>query len=202
MSRAFAAMVAFTVVVMGCTSSKDQREPDPNPVDGVDVTSSDKSAESVEEQDAESVLEPASRERTSDEPERGRLVGEYTNQHGMQVVGEGGEWEMSEATDCLSIEKVGAEQMEFAFELYFTNAHTCMMNGVAKRDGSGQWVHIEKRADVDCRLRISVGDDMIQLEDADAGCRAYYCGARGVIDGASFARDTQKDGPGSCGDMQ
>lgn len=212
MSRILVAIALVAITSASCKSSKNQTEPDPTSGQEVDEQEEESSVGEAAEKEEESPPEDASTGEAEsppdkppvyemlDQPSDAELVGQYTNTHGMQVVGDSGEWEMDEATDCLSIKEADDQRMTFAFELYFTNAHTCFMSGVAERDGVGQWVHTEKTEDVDCTLRISVADDNIQLRDVDSGCRTHYCGARGFIDGASFSRDEHDPDPGSCGE--
>jgi hypothetical protein len=202
MIRVFAIFTLAAFVLTACKSPQNQSETARAPSEGTVARSEAPAPEgdgaaAVEQ----TTTEEAPAQETTDTPATEGLAGRYTNTHGIQVVGDGDEWEMEEATDCLSISGVDDERMKFAFELYFNNNHTCMMSGVAERDGPDQWVFTEKIEDGDCTLRISIVEDSIELRDSDSGCRAHYCGMRGLIDGASFSRDSHKSDPGSCGDV-
>ena len=127
------------------------------------------------------------------------IEGGYAWNHIVEVF-DGEEPADEEVTDCLSI-KQGDEpdRISFAFELVHTNAHTCSMSGVATADGENRWVYIEENEEegFSCRLEIVASDKTIELKDP-SGCRDYYCGARGYIDGASFERSTHRPDDFSC----
>ncbi len=123
--------------------------------------------------------------------------GEYLNNHDVYVDPD------TEATasvsDCFVMSTLGSGEVEFAFELNFDMEHSCGMSGSAfPVDGKLVYEGREETDDAECVLEIVVGDDSIELREPTRGCSPFWCGARGAIDGAAFARSTRRDATGTC----
>jgi len=99
-------------------------------------------------------------------------------------------------TDCLTIKKSKGDKIHFSFILIGANGHTCGMDGEAVlKDGAYAAVADKTDPDYpkDCKLKIRIKRNTILLEDADDGCKSYFCGMRAFINGVEFLR-SQKTG--------
>ena len=120
----------------------------------------------------------------------GDLTGSYTREHPITHF-DGKDWVEATVRDTLALQQ-GGDTLGFYFMLVHTNFHTCEMEGTAMRDGDGfrapdEVIDFGGEKSV-CRLRLQVSADSLRLGDEDGACRSYYCGARGAIDGITFAR--------------
>ncbi|MEO0559936.1 MAG: hypothetical protein AAF170_17345 [Bacteroidota bacterium] len=119
------------------------------------------------------------------------LTGTYTSDHEIRVFN-GDEFVPETATDRLAlIER--ADSLDVSLVLLFDNYHICEMHTRMSREGTG-WVSIlepEFADETTCTLQLEVGAEVLSLRDETGSCRRTYCGARGVIDGATFDRSTR-----------
>lgn len=84
---------------------------------------------------------------------------------------------------------------EFQFDAFQTNGHHCGASGLAiAAPDIGGWRYSSQKEGYDCQLEIRVtADQGIELKDPEWNCKAYMCGARAVIDGIAFSRQSQID---------
>ncbi len=125
--------------------------------------------------------------------------GEYTNTHGVLV--EPDSDKLEDATDCLSVSMLGSGEVEFELALYFNMDHSCELSGEASPKTNGNLVYEGSKAtnDEGCTLAIVTKGDTITLKDEGQKCSPVWCGARGTLDGATFARSTKRKATGKCG---
>jgi len=119
------------------------------------------------------------------------VTGIYSNTHIVSVLDYDG-WIETEVTDSLILTELENDSLHFEFYLFHTNGHTCSMNGVAaKVDSLYEYiVMFEKEYEADeCKLHIIISESEIILKDVDNGCRLWYCGMRGYINGVTFSRN-------------
>lgn len=95
-------------------------------------------------------------------------------------------YEPFDAANQLGVLKLNNGDLKFAASLTFFNAHSCTINGIAKKDGTGWLYESHYDQDMNCSLRISRDQNNITFAvGEDALCR-YYCGMRGDLDGTMF----------------
>ena len=125
--------------------------------------------------------------------------GEYTNTHGVRIDPEGDALE--DATDCLTVSMLGSGSVEFELALQFDMDHSCELSGEAQPKTNGSLVYTGSKATEDegCTLAIVTKGDTITLKDEGMKCSPVWCGARGTIDGATFARSTKRTPTGKWG---
>jgi len=89
--------------------------------------------------------------------------------------------------DRLVLEPDSTGGLRFAFELWFTNAHRCAMEGIAMpRNDYYEW---GDTTGAGCALRIVKVGNIVHLEDFRGVCKSEgKCGMRGKIDGARLVR--------------
>ena len=119
------------------------------------------------------------------------ITGSYTNTHGVSVF-DGYDWVETEVTDSLILTELANDSLQFEFYLIHTNGHSCSMGGVAANvDSAFEYIEIldEDDQSSECKLHIIVNDSEIILKDIDNGCRLWYCGMRGYINGITFRRN-------------
>ena len=125
--------------------------------------------------------------------------GEYTNTHGVLV--EPDNDKLEDATDCLSVSMLGSGSVEFELALYFDMDHSRELSGEAQPKTNGSLVYTGGKAtdDEGFRLSIVTRGDTITLKDEGLNCSPVWCGERGTLDGATFARSTKRKATGKCG---
>ena len=119
------------------------------------------------------------------------ITGSYSNTHEISVF-DGYDWVETEITDSLILTELENDSLHFEFYLFHTNGHTCSMDGVAaKVDSAFEYIEMfdEDDESSECKLHIIVNDSEIILKDIDNGCRLWYCGMRGYINGITFKRN-------------
>ncbi len=119
------------------------------------------------------------------------ITGSYANTHEVSIF-DGYDWIETEVTDSLILTELANESLQFIFFLIHTNGHTCFMDGVAaKVDSAYEYIEMfdEDDQSSECKLHIIVNDSEIILKDIDNGCRLWYCGMRGYINGITFRRN-------------
>jgi len=119
------------------------------------------------------------------------ITGIYINTHIVSVL-DYDDWVETELTDSLIITELENDSLHFEFFLVHTNGHTCSMDGIAaKIDSAYEYKEIldEEDPSSECKLHIIVNDSEILLKDIDSGCRLWYCGMRGYINGITFRRN-------------
>ncbi len=100
--------------------------------------------------------------------------------------GSGRCYESFDITDRLGLLELDNGDLQFAASLWFFNAHSCTINGIAKKDDTGWLYESHYDHDMNCSLRINKDKNNITFAvDEDALCR-YYCGMRGDLDEAVF----------------
>jgi hypothetical protein len=101
--------------------------------------------------------------------------------------------EKFESEDILEIASYAEDKVYFRLHLEFYNAHLCGLYGIATYE-HGAFVFRDPSEDLEsaCVLTIRLGQDNVALEDADGGCRSYYCGARGAFSGESFPSKSRR----------
>jgi len=79
-----------------------------------------------------------------------------------------------------------AGKLHFNFATFFDYGHSCGMEGIAAKVEN----YYEYKETLDdgnvCQLRIRVTGSEAKLEDVGNGCRLFYCGMRGYIEGSTF----------------
>ena len=118
------------------------------------------------------------------------LTGTYTREHEVGIL-DGEDYVPTPTADRLVLVEDG-DSLRVTFSLVRTNAHLCGWSGAMAPEAGG-WVSREAldRSDAaTCTLRLEVAADTLTLRDEDWECRRYLCGARALIDGATFARST------------
>jgi hypothetical protein len=100
--------------------------------------------------------------------------------------------------EVLELVPVKASALYVRVHLEFFNGHTCDQWGVAHFASTGAFVYREPSAEGEgtaeppaCELQVVVGADAITLADPRHTCTTA-CGARGKLDGASFARSERR----------
>ena len=119
------------------------------------------------------------------------ITGSYANTHEVSVF-DGYDWVETEVTDSLILTELANDSLQFEFYLIHTNGHSCSMGGVAANvDSAFEYIEIldEDDQSSECKLHIIVNDSEIILKDIDNGCRLWYCGMRGYINGIIFRRN-------------
>ena len=119
------------------------------------------------------------------------ITGSYANTHEISVFN-GYDWVETEVTDSLILTKLENDSLHFEFYLFHTNGHICSMDGIAaKIDSIYEYIEMfdEEYDSGECKLHIIVLDSEIILNDIDNGCRLWYCGMRGYINGITFRRN-------------
>ncbi len=119
------------------------------------------------------------------------ITGSYANTHKISVF-DGYDWVETEVTDSLILTELENDSLHFEFYLFHTNGHTCSMNGVATMiDSKYEYIELfdENDESSECKLHIIVNDSEIIFKDIDNGCRLWYCGMRGYINGITFRRN-------------
>lgn len=94
--------------------------------------------------------------------------------------------------DCMALKRQSDTEIRFKFMLFGANAHSCEMEGVARRKNGSTYEYRELMdlgdGKAECRLSLSVHKGYVELQDADENCRRNYCGMRAGISGVAFAR--------------
>ena len=119
------------------------------------------------------------------------ITGSYANTHGVSVF-DGYDWVATEVTDSLILIELEYDSLHFELFLIHTNGHTCSMDGIAtKIDSAYEYKEIfdDANPSSQCKLHIIANDSEIILKDVDNGCRLWYCGMRGYINGITFRRN-------------
>lgn len=116
------------------------------------------------------------------------IEGIYTKEHFIMTVEEN-----ANVMDSLNL-SLKSGKLHFYFVTYFDYGHSCGMEGDAEKVGD----HYEYKETLDngtkCVLQIiPSGFEEITLRDTGSGCRGYYCGVRGHIEGAVFYRVLKKE---------
>lgn len=94
--------------------------------------------------------------------------------------------------DCLTLKRKSGSELEFKFTLFGSNAHTCEMEGVARKAKGSTYEYRETMELVsgqpECRLSISFHQGYVELLDEGERCRQQFCGMRASIGGTAFPR--------------
>ena len=95
--------------------------------------------------------------------------------------------------DILEIVRRSPSLAYFRFHMEFYNGHICAAEGIAEARGQSLVydIHRDWEGKV-CKLTLRVAPDKIVFSDPDGVCRMSFCGARGVLQGESFARPTRR----------
>ncbi len=121
-----------------------------------------------------------------------KVEGTYLYDHAVMVIDHSEEaesgWVETMVTDKLVVEKLSRRKIKFAMDTWFTNGHSCYMEGTAKKIAKNKFLHIgEKTFDGDkCRLEIIKDNNGIEFKDIEGHCKWNNCGMRGYIDGTRF----------------
>lgn len=121
-----------------------------------------------------------------------KLAGTWTFDHVVMVLDfeEEGEadWVETPVTNKMVIKKVSRRKIQFELDSWYTNAHSCYMEGVAVKKGK-KFIY-EGEEDFDgktCKLEISKNEQgELELKDENNACKWNNCGMRGYIDGLTF----------------
>jgi hypothetical protein len=119
------------------------------------------------------------------------ITGQYSNTHIISYLDIDG-WVETEVSDTLVLTELQDDSLHFEFYLVHTNGHTCWMDGIAaKIDSVYEYKEIfdEEYESGECKLHIIITNSEIILKDIDGGCRFWYCGMRGYINGITFNRN-------------
>ena len=96
-----------------------------------------------------------------------------------------------EMWDCMALKRRSDSELQFRFVLFGANAHSCEMEGVARKKNPSTYEYREPMAlgsQAECRLSIRFAKGYVELLDEDMTCRQEHCGLRAGISGAAFAR--------------
>jgi len=121
-----------------------------------------------------------------------KVEGTYLYDHAVMVIDHSEEaeadWVESNVTDKLVVKKVSRRKIKFAMDTWFTNGHSCYMEGTAKKVSKNKFLYIgEKNFQGDiCRLEIIKDEKGLEFKDTDGHCKWNNCGMRGYIDGTRF----------------
>lgn len=106
--------------------------------------------------------------------------------------------------DCMALKRQSDTEIGFKFMLFGANAHSCEMEGVARRKNGSTFEYRELTelgdGKAECRLSLNIHKGYVELQDTDQNCRRNYCGMRAGISGAAFARGSL--GARQCGDLK
>jgi uncharacterized protein len=100
------------------------------------------------------------------------------------------DWDPTQTEDCLSLTPAPGGRTAFSVRLVQTNGHSCDLTGSLTRSGQ-HYTYVPDPADADfaeCRLRLTVKRNTIEIEDPDLGCRQTSCGSRAGYEGTAFLR--------------
>lgn len=98
------------------------------------------------------------------------------------------DWVETTVTDELKIEKVTRRKIKFEMSTWFTNGHSCYMEGTAKKIAKNKFLYVgEKDFDGNtCKSEIVIDKEGIEFKDESGACKWNNCGMRGYIDGTRF----------------
>ena len=94
--------------------------------------------------------------------------------------------------DILEIVRIDDGRAYVRVRLMFTNAHSCSLWGVARRESGGLVYRGQPNSFGTCTLSIQREKDQIVLRDPQESCRVSHCGARGWMDKASFPLSSRR----------
>ena len=109
------------------------------------------------------------------------LAGRYDRQVKRVVLPD----EPFQADDVLEIVRIDADRAYVRTHLWFTNAHTCSLHGVAREEGLALVYRATNLDGSACTLRIERQAASVILRD-DGTCAIGRCGARGGFDRISL----------------
>ena len=95
--------------------------------------------------------------------------------------------------DILEIVRRSRAQAYFRFHMEFYNGHICAAEGIAEARGQSLVydIHRDWQGKV-CKLTLRVTPGKIVFSDPDGVCQMSFCGARGNLQGESFARAARR----------
>ncbi|MBY0338738.1 MAG: hypothetical protein K2X11_19140 [Acetobacteraceae bacterium] len=95
--------------------------------------------------------------------------------------------------NTMEVVRVAPGAAYLRLELTFFNGHGCSLRAVARVEGN-ELVHRrgERDGEPACTLRLRFDGGRATLSDADGGCRASACGARGGFEGMGFATASRR----------
>lgn len=124
-----------------------------------------------------------------------QLDGYYTNDKVIQVLdfeeeGEGG-WVEATVTDELTITRVSRKKFKFEMSTWFTNGHSCYLEGEATKIGRKKFLYTgeESFGGEVCKSEILITKEGIKFMDESGACKMNNCGMRGYINETYFERD-------------
>ena len=88
------------------------------------------------------------------------------------------------AVDQLSIWRPGPDSACISLTAFDENARECGVDGLAKREQSGEFVLVEEA----CPLRLSIAADRVELRAPPGSCQRGYCAPNGVIEAGTYLR--------------
>lgn len=92
-----------------------------------------------------------------------------------------------QSEDILELVPVDDTHAYVRIALEFFNGHSCSFAEVMTLEDARLIWRGKKEYDFDpCTLGVSADQSKIRIEDISRTCLSYYCGARGMLDGASW----------------
>lgn len=125
--------------------------------------------------------------------------GEYLDTH--KVLADADTEEMADVTDCFSVWTFEDGSIEFGLELNFDLDHSCAMHGEASHAGGSKWVYKGNKStdDAECVLELTFTEKHIEIGDKSGGCKDFWCGMRGNLDGTRFPLKNKRADTQKCG---
>ncbi|MEM0962286.1 MAG: hypothetical protein AAGK21_07125 [Bacteroidota bacterium] len=111
------------------------------------------------------------------------LIGQYVAIDSVQVY-TGTDWEPRAVENTMDLTARG-DTLRLRLDLVQTNAHMCWADLDLTQAADTLW---QAATDWGCSLQLAVEPTSLQVLDPDNTCRRRLCGARAVLDGATFPR--------------
>ena len=99
------------------------------------------------------------------------------------------------SVDTLRIVKLSSDAAYVEAHLEFFNGHSCDIAGVGRMEDSALVYRTDKTSEVtagSCVFGVRIARDAVFLSDDEDHCRAYYCGARGTLEGVTFPLSSRR----------
>lgn len=103
---------------------------------------------------------------------------------------DGKDWDPTQTEDCLSLMPASGGRTAFSVRLVQANGHSCDLTGHLSRTGH-TYTYVPDPTDdehAECRLRLNLKRNTIEIEDPDLACRQTSCGTRAGYEGTAFLR--------------
>jgi len=92
------------------------------------------------------------------------------------------DWDKTNISDILQLQKIGKNRYAYNIETYGTNADECSLSGIVKKQDDMLVAYKEHN----CTLQFDIDKTIITIADIKNRCKESNCGHHGYFDGISF----------------